>query len=204
MYRKTDQILKILKADHQRIFSRYKALISTQIDSLNVIERSKEMYKMLNESNENAYLEIAKKVYNDFYPTSETPPDREWLLALLLGYDVITKYVYEHEIDRKRARFAEALIATRKKQQEFATAFNLLWKQTAQYGINVTDEAVMKAYRDFGVEKVRWITENDSRVCEVCRSRHNKIYPIDKAPKKTHYGCRCYYEAVKEGEDDES
>ena len=185
------------------MFSRYKALTSTQVDSLNVIERSKELYKNLNELNENAYLEIAKKVYNDFYPTSDTPPNKEWLMAILFGYDVITKYVYEHEIDRKRARFAEALIATKKKQHEFSTAEKLLWKQTAQYGITVTDEAVMKAYKDFGVKKVRWIAEKDEKTCDVCRSRHNKIYPIGKAPQKTHYNCRCYYEAVKEGEDDE-
>ncbi len=177
--------------------------MNPQFDALNVIERSKEMYKLLNELNEDAYLEIAKKVYKEVYPTSETPPDREWLLALLLGYDVITKYVYEHEIDRKRARFVEALIATKKKQQEFSTAFNLLWKQTSQYGINVTDEARMQAFIDSGVKKVRWITEEDNRVCDVCKSRSNKIYPIEKAPKKTHYGCRCYYGAVKEGEDDE-
>ena len=177
--------------------------MNPQLDALNVIERSKEMYRDLNELNENAYLEIAKKVYKEFYPTSETPPDRDWLLAILLGYDAITKYVYEHEIDRKRARFVEALIATKKKQQEFSTAEKLLWKQTAQYGITVTDEAVMQAYKDFGIKKVRWITEDDSRVCDVCLSRKNKIYPIDKAPRKSHYGCRCYYEAVKEGEDDE-
>lgn len=176
--------------------------MNPQLDALNVIERSKEMYNDLNELNENAYLEIAKKVYKEFYPTSETPPDRDWLLAILLGYDAVTKYVYEHEIDRKRARFAEALIATSKKQQEFSTAEKLLWKQTAQYGITVTDEAVMQAYKDFGIKKVRWITESDSRVCEVCLSRKNKIYLIDKAPRKSHYGCRCYYEAVKEGEDE--
>lgn len=177
--------------------------MNPQLDSLNVIERSKEMYNLLNELNEDAYLEIAKKVYKEVYPTSETPPDREWLLALLLGYDIVTKYVYEHEIDRKRARFVEALIATKNKQQEFSTAMKILWKQTAQYGITVTDEALMKAYIDTGVKKVQWITENDSKVCEVCLSRRNKIYPIGKAPKKTHYHCRCYYIPVKEGEDDE-
>jgi hypothetical protein len=185
------------------VFSRYKALINPQFDALNVIDKSKEMYKLLNELNEDAYLEIAKKTYKEVYPTSETPPDREWLLALLLGYDVITRYIYEHEIDRKRARFVEALIATKNKQQEFASAAQHMWKQTAQYGITVTDEALMQAFIDTGVKKVRWITENDSKVCEVCKSRSNKIYPIEKAPKKTHYGCRCYYEAVKEGEDDE-
>lgn len=173
------------------------------LDSLNVIDRSKEMYDLLNELNKDAFLEIAKKTYREIYPTSDNPPDTEWLLAFLLGYDVITKYVYEHEIDRKRARFAEALIATKKKQQEFSTASSLLWKQTAQYGITITDEALMKAFIDTGVKKVRWIAEDDNRVCEVCRSRKNKIYPIDKAPKKTHYNCRCYYEPVKEGEDDE-
>ena len=177
--------------------------MNPKFDSLNVISRSKEMYELLDELNQDAYLEIAKKTYREVYPTSESAPDREWLMALLLGYDIITKYVYEHEIDRKRARFAEALIATRNKQQEFASASKLLWKQTAQYGINITDEALMQAYIDTGVKKVRWITEDDSNVCEVCLSRKNKIYPIGKAPKKTHYGCRCYYEAVKDGENDE-
>ena len=177
--------------------------MNPQLDSLNVISRSKEMYDLLDELNQDAYLEIAKKVYREVNPKSDKAPDKEWLLALLLGYDVITKYVYEHEIERKRARFVEALIATKKKQQEFASAMKILWKQTAQYGINVTDEAIMQAYIDTGVKKVRWITESDSKVCEVCLSRKNKIYPINKAPKKTHYGCRCYYEAVKEGDDDE-
>ena len=176
--------------------------MNPQLDTLNVIDRSKEMYKLLNELNENAYLEMAKKIYREINPQGEEVPDKKWLLALLLGYDAITKYVYEHEIERKRARFAEALIATRSKQQEFLTAQNLLWKQTTQYAITVTDEALMQAYIDTGVTKVRWIIERDSNVCEVCKSRSNKIYPINKAPRKTHYGCRCFYEAVKEGEDD--
>jgi SPP1 gp7 family putative phage head morphogenesis protein len=159
------------------------------------------MYSLLEESNENAFLEMAKKTYREINPQGEVPINAGWLLALLVGYDVITKYVYKHEIERKRARFAEALIATHKKQQEFTTASNLLWKQTAQYAITVTDEALMQAYIDTGVKKVRWVTEKDSRVCPVCRARSNKIYPIKLAPKKTHYNCRCYYEAVREGDE---
>ena len=201
MYQKTDQILKILKTNHLRTFSKYKALIKPQFDSLNVIDRTKEMYKLLEELNENAFLEMAKKTYREVNPQGEVPTNKEWLLALLLGYNIITKYVYKHEMERKRARFAEALLATKKKQQEFSTASNLLWKQTAQYAITVTDEALMQAYIDTGVKKVRWITEGDSRVCPVCRARRNKIYPIKSAPKKTHYNCRCYYEAVKEGDE---
>ena len=192
--------MKILKTNHLRTFSRYKALIKPQFDSLNVIDRTKEMYKLLEELNENAFLEMAKKTYREVNPQGEVPTDKEWLLALLLSYNVITKYVYKHEVERKRARFAEALIATKKKQQEFSTASNLLWKQTAQYAITITDEALMQAYIDTGVKKVRWITEGDSKVCPVCRSRSNKIYPIKSAPKKTHYHCRCYYEAVREGD----
>ena len=202
MYQKTDQILKILKTNQQRIFSRYKALIKPGFDSLNVIKRSKEMYKLLEEQNENAFLEIAKKTYREVNPQGEPPTDKDWLLSILVAYDIVTKYVYKHEIERKRARFAESLIATQKKQQEFSTASNLLWKQTAQYAITVTDEALMQAYIDTGVKKVRWIIERDSKVCPVCRARRNKIYPIKSAPKKTHYHCRCYYEAVREGDEE--
>jgi SPP1 gp7 family putative phage head morphogenesis protein len=74
---------------------------------------------------------------------------------------------------------------------------NLWWTQTSQYGIDVVDKATLQAFKDMGVEKVRWKTMLDERECGVCRGRHNKIYKISEVPEKTHYGCRCYLEPVK-------
>ena len=189
--------MKRLKTTQKRLFSRYTAVIGQHDSTLNVIKR---LYSDLSKANEDALLDIAREAYLAANPEAKKVPDRKWLLAFLLGYNPVTKYVYEHEVDRKRARLTEAIIAVGVKQQEFITAFNLFWKQTAQYGIDVTDASTLKAYKDMGVKKVRWKTEEDNRVCKTCKDRNNKIYPISKLPSKPHYNCRCWFEAVKDGE----
>ena len=76
-------------------------------------------------------------------------------------------------------------------------AANLWWTQTQQYGITVVDEATLKAFKDMGVKKVKWIAELDRRTCKICRDRNGAIYELSKVPQKTHYNCRCYLEPVE-------
>lgn len=167
-------------------------------DELNVINRSKKLYEDLKNLNQSIYLEVARKAYKDAYPESDKELSPAWLLLLLQDYDEVTKYVYQNEVDRKRARFAESLLSTKRKQQEFVTAFNLWWRQTAQYGIKVVDQATLKAFRDAGIKRIRWKTQQDGKVCKSCQERNNKIYPINKIPAKPHYNCRCWFEKVEE------
>lgn len=166
-------------------------------DQLNVISKSEDLYRELDDINKKAFLEIAQKTYQEINPKSEKKLDLAWLLTILLRYDPVTKYVYDHEVDRKRARFAESLIASKTKSKEFLTALNLWWKQTSQYGITVADTAVIQAYTDLGVKKVMWNTAKDDKVCKICKSRNKKIYPIDRIPDKPHYGCRCWFTPVE-------
>lgn len=194
-----DKKLKQLKKEIWKQYSRTKAALT--FDELNVINRSKKLYENLSELNQEMYLEVARKAYEAAYPDNKKKLSKAWLLLLLQDYDEVTKYVYANEVDRKRSRFAESLLSTKRKQQEFMTAFNLWWKQTTQYGIKVVDEATLQGYRDAGVKHVRWKTQQDGKVCEICKSRSNKIYPIDKIPAKPHYGCRCWFEEVYEERD---
>lgn len=189
MYEKTDSRLSSLKKRIKRLFYRTKATMI--FDELNVIDKSKELYRELDKMNEDEFLKIANEYYKEINPEKEL--NRDWLLAILLGYDAVTKYVYKHEVDRKRSRFAESIIASTTKSKEFITAMNLWWRQTEQYGITVTDEAVIQGYRDIGVKKLIWNTEKDDRVCPICRERNGKEYSIDNLPTKPHYGCRCYF-----------
>ena len=64
-------------------------------------------------------------------------------------------------------------------------------KQTGQYAIDVTDEAVKLAYSDAGIEEVMWITARDELVCDECGPLDGKVFPIDRVPPKPHWGCRC-------------
>lgn len=193
MYQLTDQKLSKLNKQIKRLFSRYKAIM--KFDEFNVLEQSKRLYKELNELNEEVYLELANTYYKEINPKGKL--SKKWLLGILLGYDAVTKYVYEHEVDRKRARFAEALISSNTKSKEFVTAMNHWTRQTDQYGINITDAAVVQAYEDVGIKKLKWNTERDGRVCPECKKRDGKIYNIKSLPSKPHYNCRCYYTPVK-------
>jgi hypothetical protein len=47
------------------------------------------------------------------------------------------------------------------------------------------------AVRAAGGEYVRWITASDERVCNVCGSRHGKIYLADRITIPAHPRCRC-------------
>ena len=184
-----------LKTQIKKVFSRYKAIM--KFDETNLIKKSKGLYKELSIINEEAFLEIANEIYHEINPEDDKKLDKKWLAVILLGFEATTKYVYEHEVDRKRSRLYEALMSS-KSNAEFMTAFNLWWRQTAQYGIIVSDRAVIQAFKDAGVKKVRWNTEKDDRVCHTCKERSGKVYPIDKIPSKTHYNCRCWLSEVKE------
>lgn len=164
-----------------------------KFDEVNALKVSKKLYKELEKMNEEAYLEIANAIYHETFPESKRKLDKKWLLLILGGYDFTTKYVYTHEIERKRARLFEAVMSTKAKNKEFITAFNLWWRQTAQYGITISDRAVVEAFKDKGIKQLKWNTEGDSRVCKTCKARHGKYYPIDNLPSKPHYMCRCYW-----------
>lgn len=161
-------------------------------DELTVIRVVKKLYKDLAADNRKAFLELARKVYNGVDPHGDKRPDGDWLDAFLLEYGPVTKYVYLHEVDRKRDRTTEAIIASTDKAKEFRRGL-LYWGQmTAQTCLDVTDAAALKAWKDAGVKRVMWNTEQDDRVCGKCEPRDGKIYPIDKVPPKPHWGCRCW------------
>lgn len=152
------------------------------------------MYSELEQQAKTEYLKLAKSRYRDFVDEEEeTPITAAWIAGLLSSYDAVTKYVFTHEVERKRARMAEAVIASEgNASPELLRARNLWTKQVGQYAITVEDSAVIEAYKALGVEKVRWIANIDGRECEICRRRHKKVYRLNAVPAKPHYNCRCY------------
>ena len=161
-------------------------------DELNVLSSAKTLYAALVQDNQRAFLELARERYRETEPHGDEPPDLAWLLLLLGGYDAVTKYVYDHETDRKRDRTAEAVNSTAAKATEYRRGLSYWSQMTGQYADAVTDEATLKAYRDAGVKKVRWVTAGDGKVCATCRDRDGQVYPIENIPPKSHWRCRCY------------
>jgi SPP1 gp7 family putative phage head morphogenesis protein len=212
MYKYLDSLLERVK---KRIRTEFNRLGIMGFDDLNVVNTrkvTKEMFDRLLSDNEKTYRKVADDAYKKAkkkasaagYSEEESEGiGGEWLLGVLLAYNLVTGYLYDRETERKRLRLNEQILTAREYDSRemfndsLRKSANYWWTQTLQYGITVVDEATIQAYADMGVDKVRWVAELDSRTCKVCRERNGKIYELSKVPQKTHYNCRCYLEPVE-------
>ena len=190
MYEYTDVIIRYLNKRFIEVFHRLKSLVS--FDELNVLQSTRLIYDELMQITEEKLLELAVYYYNGTVKNPKTNIDREWLYLILDDYDPITKYVFLHEVERKRARLAESILASQNKSNEIDTALRYWSAMVAQYAIEVTDAATKQAYIDDGVERVMWVSMLDDRRCKECEKREGKVYDISNVPPKPHIGCRCY------------
>lgn len=202
-YQLSDKASKLLNRKAVRRFEAARRKLAVlKFDELNVIKTVKTLYRDLAADNKKAFTDLAIMVYEDT-TGRELDDEEDELMALWLMSEVLDKpnpvtvYIYTNEVERKRDRATESINASTKKRQEFQKALRYWSRMTEQYADIVTDEATLKAFRDSGVKKVRWRTEEDDRVCEICGPRDGKVYDIDKVPAKPHWGCRCWLEIVE-------
>ena len=191
MYQKTDKVIAYLSKQYAKLFQGL-----TSFDELNVIDVSHEIYDEAVILTEQEVTRLIKTVYDSTRDGGEisSADALSLVLTLMLAYNPVTKYVYKNEMERKRSRFAEGVIASDNPNEEVALAKRLMIATNKQFAEDATFAAVVQAFKDDGVEKVRWITAVDDRRCKECKSRHGKIYPIDNIPPKPHLYCRCYIE----------
>lgn len=212
MYNYLDTLLAKLKKKLRTEFNRLGMLGFDELNVVNTKKVTKEMFDRLTAENEKVYKKVAvdtygkakKKAADAGYTEKENSEiGSEWLVGVLLAYNFVTGYLYDREVERKRLRLNEQILTAREydDRQMFNEGLrktaNLWWTQTLQYGVTVVDEAILQAYKDMGVEKVRWVAKIDKHTCKVCRERNDKIYEILEVPRKTHYNCRCYLEPVE-------
>ena len=204
MYQTLDKWLKKVKKKIQTEFNHMSVI---GFDELNVVGTKKytqEMYDRLDAENKKAYRKIASEAYKKAGGPKATEIDDEWVAGVLAMYNLVTGYLYNKELERKRLRLNEQILTAREYDSRSAyneclrRSANLLYTQSMQYGIDIVDKATIKALKDSGVKRVRWISVHDDHRCGDCKDRDGKIYKIDEIPEKTHYGCRCYLEPVME------
>lgn len=218
IYRHADRELK-------RIFRRMGAEFQNHSlraawDDLNVIAITTavdKLYSTLYEYLIGRYVVIARKAYRDawdeLFPGERPEDDLDYLFVakVLDGYDTKMEYKYSSEWQRKRDRLKESMMSvgeasdaarianTQRARQALKRARDLLERQVLEMADTMTDDARNEAFRDAGVEKVRWNTQQDSRVCRVCRERDGEVYDLDRLPPK-HPRCRCYYTPINPNE----
>lgn len=188
-YSYTDKALKYLRRYYIREFDTAKMRI--RADTLNVISVSKELYDDISAETERVFRKIAKWKYRQI--CGEDFIIGMWLSGILNNPDPLAGYVWQNDIDRKRAYFAESVLSGEQLDKAAKKALRYWYQSQKQYADIITDAAALQAYADTQVQFVKWRTADDCKVCAVCNDRDGRIYPIDHVPRKPHYNCRCYY-----------
>ena len=197
MYEYADKTIRYLNARYVEIFNKLKRKFRSVLnfDEINGLDYVTEAYKQLNDITTPMLIKVAQRAYKDANPDDEL--DDMWVIDYLNSFNPTSTYIYTKEAERKKFRTYEAIMSSRAKVKSFELAKRYWAQMVAEYAVEITDAATLQAYKDLGLKKVRWLTENDDRVCYICQEREGKIYDIDKIPPKTHWGCRCYYVPVK-------
>ena len=176
--------------------ARQRMLISG-FDELNVINTVNALYADFFADNEEVYLDLVRLVFERANGKGAAP-GKEWLRRKVLkAYDPVTLYVYLYECERKRDRTIEAInssLGNSAKRKAFDDALRYWHDMTAEYSDQITYVTVIDAFESQGVERVRWRTQEDERVCSVCNGRDGEIYPISNVPPRPHWNCRCTIE----------
>lgn len=191
-YQTADKVISYLIKRYQRLFRQAR---STALDELNVIAVSHDIYDTALRETKQEMARLSRVVY-ERYGDREDFDGTAFVLALMLAYDPVTKYVYENEVDRKRARFVEGVLGGPSPLEEIKLAERLWVSMNKVFADEVTFQTMIQAYKDSGVKTVRWVTSEDERRCATCGAMHGKIYSIDKVPPKPHRNCRCWVEVA--------
>lgn len=191
-YTLADKVIAYLTKRYIKLFGKVRGMA---FDEMNVISVSHEIYDTALVETKREMVRLSKKVYEK-YKEADNFDSEGFVLALMLAYDPTTKYIYQNEADRKRARFVEGVLSSDFPMEEVKASQRLWIAMNKVFADEVTFQTMIKAYKDSGVKRVRWVTSPDERRCPVCGAMHGRVYHIDKVPSKPHRNCRCWVEVV--------
>ena len=127
-------------------------------------------------------MELASAQYEKYFLNEDASYEgvtEEWLYELLTEADEVTKYSYSNELDRTRQRCFEGLVAVT--SAEFAVKSNIndvirtsmkhYSRMLRQETITLANKSAVKAMKDEGSKRVKWITQKDGNVCDRCKEK---------------------------------
>ena len=199
IYEACDKAIKALNRQDLEAFGRLKM---AKFDEINIIRTVKAVYEASSKRARKRYYEVAFEAYllamamcdedpKKAHRMAEKAITEKWVDRILTDTDVVTMYRFDAETERKAYRLAETLEVAEDRDFEINKALRLWSQHVGQYGINVTDYAMMQAFEDAGVEVVEWVTQGDERVCNECHAYEGQKFRINEVPLK-HWGCRCH------------
>ena len=179
-------------------------------DEMNVLQTKKhitKLYKTVHQTIKKEFTKALNPISEEIYTEALevgfdgeiSDLDEGFIEEFFEQYNPVTKYVFNNEIDRKKSRLFESVVAsTNEIHQSYKTAENLITRQVKQYAVELEDSVAKSVFKDLGVKKVMWVAEDDYKTCGVCNALDGEIFDLKDAPPKQHYNCRCVLIPVKE------
>lgn len=198
---------KAIKAINKELVDDFARLKLVKFDQISVIREVTVLYQAIIKRAKKRYYGIAFEAYvlgmmicgensQKAHQKAEKAINMGWVEEKLNQTDFVTLYRFYSETERKVYKLAETLEVSPNRNREIDKAMRYLSQQLGQYCINFTDYAIQKAYEDYGVEYVEWVSEKDNRVCNECYAMNGQLFPIREIPRKPHWGCRCKLKPV--------
>lgn len=157
------------------------------------VRNEKKLYDDIHEMFEDIYFLVIDR-YSEIYKfyADEVRGVKDKVLKFLRNSNPVTKYVFQKELDRKRAYLIEALLAEDVDiQREITRAAIRLNKMIKEFAVQIADKATLEKYKKDGFKKVKWQVM-DVNACDKCKELKDKIFNIEDLPIKPHINCRCW------------
>lgn len=204
-YAPCDVAIKVMNREIVEEFGRLKM---SKWDEINIIRTIVNVYRKSAAKARKRYWEVAYEAYilammilEERTVYARRMADRsitmDWVDGILEKTNFVTLYRFNTEVERKAYRLAEQLEVSTDRNKLIDRAMKDWSRQVGQYAIEFTDDAVVQAFKDDGIERVQWLTVEDERSCHFCNELHGMEFPINEIPAKPHYGCRCRLKPIR-------
>lgn len=190
-YEMADRVNKTLLKSFTRAFANCKRLL-LKSDADAVVNHIKQLYENLYDTVVDYLFKLANKVYTDIREDEFDEIEDLFLFNILKDFNPVTKYSFDTEQERKRARCYEGVMSSQNIADELDIHLRAYAKMVMQYTDYYVWESVLKAYKDEGIARVEWCTEEDNRVCDDCDELDGVVFDISAVPPPQHWGCRCW------------
>lgn len=206
MYEYIDENVERLKKHTQTAFNNFR-LSLLKFDELNVMQVKSEtesLFTKLKRQSDRFYTGLL----NNLAESMGFEEDKYDLDELLETYSGTLLYSFATEMDRKRERLFETMVAIDDmsdpeilaQQKKNIRNWNT---QVEEFGVDIERRIFLSELKDSNIRKVQWMTAEDERVCADCSDLNGIVFDIDNVPRRPHIGCRCWLKGVSDdGEPD--
>ena len=201
MYEYIDENVERLKKQTQTAFNNFR-LSLLKFDELNVMQvktETESLFTKLKRQSDRFYTGLL----NHLAESMGFEEDKYDLYELLETYSGTLLYSFSTEMERKRERLFETMVAIDdmsdpeilSQQKKNIRNWNT---QVEEFGVDIERNIFLSELRDSGIRKVQWMTAEDERVCTDCSDLNGIVFDIDNVPRRPHIGCRCWLKGVSE------